>query len=124
MAEYIKKWPVVDKLTALENELQQYKPFRPCESTMYRRICDVEIEIGKMDAEDVAPVVHGRCEVCQGKSVITQDCDNGYSVEVDGDQSELSVWYGDRCLAVFSIDYCQNCGAKMDLEEPNETKES
>lgn len=55
MAEYIKKFSVVDKLTELENELQQYKPFLPCEATMYRRICDVEIEIGKMDAEDVVP---------------------------------------------------------------------
>lgn len=55
MAEYIKKFAVVDKLTELQNELQQYKPFRPCEATMYRRICEVEIEIGKMDAEDVVP---------------------------------------------------------------------
>lgn len=102
MAEYIKKWPVVDKLTTLENEFQQYKPFRPCEATMYRRICDVEIEIGKMDSEDVAPVVHGRWKR-YGRNL--GECSN--------------------CGEIVNIryNYCPNCGARMDLEEPNETKE-
>lgn len=95
MAEYIKKWPVVDKLTALENELQQYKPFRPCEATMYKRICDIEIEIGKMDAEDVAPVRHGRWKR-HGRNL--GECSN--------------------CGEIVNIryNYCPNCGAKMDLE--------
>ena len=39
MAEYIKKFAVVDRLTALENELQHYKPFRPLERIMYDMIC-------------------------------------------------------------------------------------
>ena len=74
-------------------------------------------KIKEIPTADVAPVVHGSCEVCRGESVITQDCDNGYSIEVDAEQSELAVWYGDQCLAVFSIDFCPNCGAKMDLED-------
>lgn len=55
MAEYIKKFAVVDRLTALENELQQYKPFRPFERFMYDMICKAEVDIGKMAAEDVVP---------------------------------------------------------------------
>ena len=101
MAEYIKKWPVVDKLTALENELQQYKPFRPCEDTMYKRICDIEIEIGKMDAEDVAPVVHGRWGMHSDRpdTLICSICDHAFD-----------VWKHD----VERMHYCPNCGAKMD----------
>ena len=63
---------------------------------------------------DVAPVVHGRCPICSGRKILTQDCDNGYSVEVDAEQGEMSIWQGDTCLTVISIDYCPNCGAKMD----------
>ena len=63
---------------------------------------------------DVVEVVHGECHICGGKQVLRQDCDNGYYVEVDAEQQEMSVWLGDECLAVFSIDYCPNCGAKMD----------
>ena len=65
-------------------------------------------------AADVAPVVHGRCPICSGRKILTQDCDNGYSVEVDAEQGDMSVWEGDTCLTVISIDYCPNCGAKMD----------
>lgn len=61
-------------------------------------------------AADVAPVVHGRYPICSGRN---QDCDNGYSVEVDAEQGEMPIWQGDTCLTVISIDYCPNCGAKM-----------
>lgn len=63
---------------------------------------------------DVAPVVHGRCPICSGRKILTQDCYNDYSVEVDAEKGEMSVWQGDACLTVISIDYCPNCGAKMD----------
>ena len=63
---------------------------------------------------DVVPAVCGRCPVCLGQEVLTQDCDNGYSVEVDAYAREMTVWQGDTCLAAISIDYCPNCGAKMD----------
>lgn len=70
--------------------------------------------IAGMPAADVAPVTHGRCPICSGRKILTQDCDNGYSVEVDAEQGEMSIWQGDTCLTVISIDYCPNCGAKMD----------
>lgn len=108
MAEYIKKWPVVDKLTALENELQQYKPFRHCEATMYRRVCDVEIEIGKMDAEDVAPVVHGRwiCDPDPGKvRLVCSVCGQGMPFVPE--------------YLPGLPPYC-NCGARMDKEADHE----
>ena len=47
MTEYISKWDVVDKLIALENEFQHFKPFEGFEHAMYRKVCEVEMEIGK-----------------------------------------------------------------------------
>lgn len=64
--------------------------------------------------EQFAQVVHGRCPICSGQKILTQDCDNGYSVEVDAEFGEMSIWQGDTCLTVISIDYCPNCGAKLD----------
>ena len=74
----------------------------------------LKAEMANIPATDVAPVVHGRCPICSGRKILTQDCDNGYSVEVDAEQGEMSIWQGDTCLAVISIDYCPNCGARMD----------
>lgn len=67
-----------------------------------------------LNSTDVAQVRHGRCDVCSGKAVLTQDAYNGYSLEIDAEQQEAAVWYGDECLAVFHIDFCPECGAKMD----------
>lgn len=75
---------------------------------------DMRGEVIDAPAADVAPVVHGRCPVCSGKEVLAQDCDNGYCVEIDAEQAEMTIWQGDTCLAVISIDFCPNCGAKMD----------
>lgn len=71
-------------------------------------------EIEAIQSADVAPVPHGRCDVCSGKTVLTQDADNGYSLEIDSEQQEASLWYGDNCLAVFHIDFCPVCGCCMD----------
>ena len=71
-------------------------------------------KIKALPAANVAPVMHRRCDVCSGKAVLTQDTDNGYSLEIDSEQKEASLWYGDECLAAFHIDYCPNCGARMD----------
>lgn len=77
--------------------------------------CDrISCPIWKAPAADVAPVAHGRCPVCSGKEVLAQDCDNGYCVEIDAEQAEMTIWQGDTCLAVISIDFCPNCGARMD----------
>lgn len=64
---------------------------------------------------DVMPVVHGNCPICSGQEVLVQDCDNGYSVEIDAEQSEMTIWQGDTCLVAISIDYCPVCGARCDL---------
>lgn len=56
MAEYIEKWSIVDRLIDLENEFQQYKPFRGFEHAMYRKICEAEIAIGKTPTADVVEV--------------------------------------------------------------------
>ena len=56
MAEYIEKWPVVNRLIDIENEFQQYKPFHGFEHAMYRKICETEIAIGKTQAVDAVPV--------------------------------------------------------------------
>ena len=93
MTEYIEKWPVVNRLIDLENEFQQYKPFHGFEHAMYRKICEVEIAIGKTPDADVAPVRHGRWKR-YGKNL--------------GECSE--------CGEIVSVrnNYCPNCGAKMD----------
>lgn len=70
-------------------------------------------KIKSIPAANVATMRHGRCDVCNGKAVLTQDPDNGYSLEIDSEQQEASLWYGDNCLAVFHIDFCPNCGAKI-----------
>ena len=56
MAEYIEKWSVVNRLIDIENEFQQYKPFHGFEHAMYRKICEAEIAIGKIQAVDAVPV--------------------------------------------------------------------
>ena len=63
MAEYIEKHKVVNLLTALENECQQFKPFEGFEHAMYRKLCETEIAIGKLPTADVVPVV--RCKDCK-----------------------------------------------------------
>ena len=71
------------------------------------RACWVDDTLDYIDSEpaaDVAPVRHGRCDVCSGKAVLTQDSYNGYSLEIDAEQQEAAVWQGDECLAVFHID--------------------
>ena len=73
-------------------------------------------QIADAPTVDAAPVRHGRCPICSGRKILTQDCYNDYSVEVDAEQEEMSIWQGDACLAVISIGYCPNCGARMHEE--------
>lgn len=99
MAEYIEKHKAVNLLTALENEFQQFKPFKGFEHAMYRKLCETEIAIGKLPAADVVPVVHGwwnadeTCSLCGEKSTEGLDA------------TKWNYWLPN---------YCPNCGAKMD----------
>ena len=86
MGKYIEKHKAVNLLTSLENEFQQFKPFKGLEHAMYRKLCETEIAIGKLPAADVVPVVHGEwvrphwrnsnfcydCSVC-GNEVMHQE---------------------------------------------------
>ena len=56
MAELIDKWQVVSKLISLENEYQFFKgsEYAWDAEKWYRRICDLEIEIGKTPGEELA----------------------------------------------------------------------
>ena len=79
----------------------------------------IESFIEDYPTADVQKVRHGRCNVCSGKVMLMQDgytC-NGYYIEIDAEQQELAVWEGDECLAVFPIDYCPKCGAKLSRKE-------
>lgn len=105
MAEYIEKQSALDAI--LREPPDAHYPSWYAE------------RIKALPVADVAPVVHGRCPICSGRKILTQDCDNGYSVEVDAEFGEMSIWQGDTCLTVISIDHCPNCGAKMDGGEAN-----
>lgn len=78
MDEYIEKRKVVNLLIELENEFQQFKPFKGFEHAMYRKLCEAEIAIGKLPAADVAPVT--RCEDCKHKGWVQEPC-HGKSVD-------------------------------------------
>lgn len=101
MSEYIDKWYVIKHLINLENKFQWLKPFHGNEQSMYEKICKLEIFLGKTPAADVAPVVHGRWELDDGK----RHCH--CTVCFFGRNIETQIgWH-----------FCPNCGAKMDLEE-------
>ena len=99
MDEYIEKHKAVNLLTALENEFQQFKPFKGFEHAMYRKLCETETAIGKLPAADVVPMVHGK-----------------WISFLDGDHIMPERYY--RCSRCGRVEsrrqpYC-HCGAKMD----------
>lgn len=80
--------------------------------------CDyIRERLENVENADVAPVKRGRCSVCSGKYLISQDSDNGYTYEVW--EREMQIWNGDECVAVFPIEYCPECGARMDGGDDN-----
>ena len=106
MAEYIEKHKAVNLLTSLENEFQQFKPFEGFEHAMYRKLCETEIDIGKLPAADAAPVVHGRWDDSgrytfpSGNAAVR--CTN-CGCALTESEYHLNNW-----------NYCPVCGAKMD----------
>lgn len=102
MAEYIEKHKAVNLLTSLENEFQQFKPFKCFEHAMYRKLCETEIAIGKLPAADVVPVVHGRWIQVDSTKCRCSHCDIIALIAL--------YPHGDK-------NFCPNCGAKMDGAE-------
>lgn len=94
MDEYIEKRKVVNLLIELENEFQQFKPFKGFERAMYRKLCEAEITIGKLPAADVAPVV--RCKGCK------DSCKDGTGRTCEGYWYELSEF----AVSVKDDDFC------------------
>ena len=103
MTEYIEKWPIVNRLIDLENEFQQYKPFQGFEHAMYRKLCEVEIAIGKTPDADVAPVRHGRWIDAYPDIEPNPMFMYGICSECGFEQG-ISKY----------LKYCPDCGSKMD----------
>ena len=68
MAELIDKWDVVNKLIQLENNYNFYKDVWDAQ-TLYRRICELEIGIGKTPGLEVV-----RCKDCKYWNKEDVDC--------------------------------------------------
>lgn len=73
-------------------------------------------KIKAISAADVAPVVHGQWEKWNG-----DDRHHCTVCECYANAERDSCGY---IAYEFLDNYCPNCGARMDLEEPNEAKES
>ena len=105
MVEYIEKHKAVNLLTALQNEFQQFKPFKGFEHAMYRKLCETEIAIGKLPAADVVPVVHGWWNATETCSLCGEKSTEGL------DATTWNYWLPN---------YCPHCGARMDGGEDND----
>ena len=92
--ELINKWDVVNKLIQLENNYNFYKDVWDAQ-TLYRRICEHEIVIGKTPTVDAVPVVHGRWIVENEESIRCSEC------------------CFNRATIKMPLNYCPMCGAKM-----------
>ena len=81
--------------------------------TLWDDLVDAAEAINTLQAElmQVKAERDGRCPVCNGKVPIVQDCDKWYSIEIEG--REMSVWDGNKCVAIFSIEHCPMCGRKL-----------
>lgn len=56
------------------------------------------------------------CPMCSGKEILVADIYDGYSVEIDAELGEMTIWQGDTCLTTVPINYCPKCGEKMNKE--------
>ena len=99
MAEHIEKQKAVDLLIELENEFQQFKPFKGFEHAMYRKLCEAEIAIGKLPTADVVPVV--RCKDCKYR---------------DGTPGQPNI----LCAQMHEEDFCSYGERRAEKEPPEE----
>ena len=105
MTDLINKWDVVSKLIDLENEFQHYKPFHGFEHAMYRKICELEMEIGKSNTVDAVEVAHASWieDGYYGNPFVCSHC------------GSEGCYYGDcHNKKYYYTNYCPNCGARMD----------
>lgn len=65
-----------------------------------RSMSDVADAINKIPSEDVAPVRHGRWNKCEDGTCYCSECNQN-----------PQEWYE---RAIKALNYCPNCGAKMD----------
>ena len=100
--DLINKWDVVNQLIRLENDYQFYKEQWDAE-TLYRRICELEIGIGKTPTVDAVEVVHGEW-------VRNEDDECYWYTCSECAEYPMRDRWGEEKLT----DYCPNCGAKMD----------
>ena len=99
--DLINKWDVVNKLIQLENNYQFYKEQWDAD-VLYRRICELEIRIGKTPPADAVEVVHG----CWKKEHDDIGIDRGWKCNhCNGSVYEMTYE---------SYQYCPHCGAQMD----------
>ena len=91
--DLINKWDVVNKLIQLENNYQFYKEQWDAD-VLYRRICELEIGIGKTPTVDAVEVVHARWENVQNGKGCCSNCNRLDSID------NLAT-------------HCRYCGAKM-----------
>lgn len=99
MAEYITKKQVIEWFSCYGHDDKQI------------RFEDLSFDVQNMNPEDVAPVVHGRWMDVREKRLF-------------GDHYFLCSNCKSRNGLMISFNYCPNCGARMDLEWQNETKET
>ena len=100
--DLINKWDVVNKLIQIENNYNFYKDVWDAQ-TLYRRICELEIGIGKTPTVDAVEVVHGRW-------IPT------YKVDIRMGISEIDGYICSECGrgSIVKENYCPNCGTNMD----------
>lgn len=103
MAEYICRSAAVSALISIENRYNRNRDHENVSAeALYKDLCDAEIEIGKIPAADVAPVVHGRWN----RPII------------GGTKRKNPFCYCTNCACPVQpkrmSKYCPNCGAKMD----------
>ena len=109
MAEYIERERAIQKVKnviATEWFRGNYEAIGPLQRV-------VDVQLGRMTAADVAPVVHGQW-LNFYNDFSCAECDRcGTTFEVTDSESNEGLWNAFK----LSYNYCPNCGAKMDEEE-------